>query len=943
MPEVIEKYNLYDIGFDKFLSRKSYFDSDEYQEESSSLNSIFNATSPSLIGSGELIGNITMVNGLLQSSNFVTTVSGWKINYDGDVEFNEGTFRGALIAGSIHIPDENTTANSFHTNSTGNSWWGCTVDDFATDNNNANAYILNTGVAKFQNIILSSNVIISGIKAGSEIAIQNWSHNMVFSATDNDTVAWSAGSIKLLDGTIFSITAGNTGDITSITFIYLDVNTSETVLQITTTYSTAIGSNKILVCTCQNVAADKKAIFQVFSGKSLGGSSKLWTADDIAANSITANLVGTNEIIANTANIANAVISDAKITGTITVSHTDAKCTDADADQTSANQAATIASQGDLATTNEADANVLNMTNAPAAANADVTKTIIDGGLITTGYITLNTAGHIKSGQTAYGIGTGFWLGNDSGTPKFSIGNLTDYFKWTGSAISMLCSGENAITVGYGSDILLKEGGDINFTSVTKPTACTATLVVTGTGNIDNGTHYYKVTYVNDSGETELSDASTVVTVDATHKQVNLSNISTNLSSSVAARKIYRTKAGVNGYLLLTTISDNTTTTYTDNIADSSLTGGFADLRENDTFGKLFINGIESLSLGENVFIGQNSGPNNATGYHNTAIGYNSIYSNTTGYDNTVVGYSALGGNKTGYENVAIGPYALSYNTTGYKNTAIGYYAIHVSTEGYKNTAIGPYTLEDNTTGFNNVAIGADALKDNTTGQYNIAIGVEALDANTISVSNIAIGSSSLTANTAGDYCTAVGDNSLRANTTGGANTGIGTEAGSKITTGSSNTFLGNSAGSNASQKVDAENSMALGFGAYTDASNKIVVGNASITYIGGQVGWTTISDRRTKCNIEDYEHGLDLILKLKPVEFNMKDDKTNVMHSGFIAQEVEEIGIPFYGLYKPTSEEDKYALSYAEFVVPLVKAIQQQQQQIEELKNIINKYGKDI
>jgi len=48
MPEVIEKYNLYDIGFDKFLSRKSYFDSDEYQEESSSLNSIFNATSPSL-------------------------------------------------------------------------------------------------------------------------------------------------------------------------------------------------------------------------------------------------------------------------------------------------------------------------------------------------------------------------------------------------------------------------------------------------------------------------------------------------------------------------------------------------------------------------------------------------------------------------------------------------------------------------------------------------------------------------------------------------------------------------------------------------------------------------------------------------------------------------------------------------------------------------------
>lgn len=57
---------------------------------------------------------------------------------------------GTFIGGSIHIPDQNTTANSFHTNSSGNSWWGCTETLFTADNENANARILSTGYAKFK-------------------------------------------------------------------------------------------------------------------------------------------------------------------------------------------------------------------------------------------------------------------------------------------------------------------------------------------------------------------------------------------------------------------------------------------------------------------------------------------------------------------------------------------------------------------------------------------------------------------------------------------------------------------------------------------------------------------------------------------------------------------------------------------------------------------------
>ena len=54
------------------------------------------------------------------------------------------------------------------------------------------------------------------------------------------------------------------------------------------------------------------------------------------------------------------------------------------------------------------------------------------------------------------------------------------------------------------------------------------------------------------------------------------------------------------------------------------------------------------------------------------------------------------------------------------------------------------------------------------------------------------------------------------------------------------------------------------------------------------------------------------------------------IKFSGFLAQEVEqaakETGYDFSGLHKPNNSKDLYALSYESFVVPLVKAVQEQQ-----------------
>ena len=51
---------------------------------------------------------------------------------------------------------------------------------------------------------------------------------------------------------------------------------------------------------------------------------------------------------------------------------------------------------------------------------------------------------------------------------------------------------------------------------------------------------------------------------------------------------------------------------------------------------------------------------------------------------------------------------------------------------------------------------------------------------------------------------------------------------------------------------------------------------------------------------------------------------------TGFSGQQVDEaakeIGYDFSGVDKPKNENDLYGLRYSEFVVPLVKAVQEQQ-----------------
>lgn len=61
-----------------------------------------------------------------------------------------------------------------------------------------------------------------------------------------------------------------------------------------------------------------------------------------------------------------------------------------------------------------------------------------DLGTVTAGTIALASSGLIRAGQTAYNTGTGFWLGFDGATPKFSLGNSSgSNVTWNGTALAV--------------------------------------------------------------------------------------------------------------------------------------------------------------------------------------------------------------------------------------------------------------------------------------------------------------------------------------------------------------------------------------------------------------------------------------------------------------------------------------------------------------------------
>ena len=261
---------------------------------------------------------------------------------------------------------------------------------------------------------------------------------------------------------------------------------------------------------------------------------------------------------------------------------------------------------------------------------------------------------------------------------------------------------------------------------------------------------------------------------------------------------------------------------------------------------------ISSTQGAQNTFYGINSGFSNTTGYANDNIGYNSGYSGTTATRNLNIGYqsgfrnisSSFNtniGTDAGYRNKAnnnifIGFHAgfdasNPYDITGDKNIIIGNETASKLTTGYSNNINGYNAGFNITTGHSNLFEGYNAGLSITTGSQNVLLGVETGQALTTGTNNVYLGfRAGFFANNSTYYNTGIGDQSFFNLSTGNLNTAIGGRSGLSLTTGAYNTFIGFDSGNNASQKVDALFSTAIGWGAYNTADDQVVIGGTSVT-----------------------------------------------------------------------------------------------------------------
>jgi hypothetical protein len=219
---------------------------------------------------------------------------------------------------------------------------------------------------------------------------------------------------------------------------------------------------------------------------------------------------------------------------------------------------------------------------------------------------------------------------------------------------------------------------------------------------------------------------------------------------------------------------------------------------------------------------------------------------------------------------------------------------------------------------------------------------------------NFAGGKNAMIAHTTGSFNTAVGGGALGANTTASNNTAVGYGAGGNVTTGSNNTYVGY----NATASVAAPTGeIVIGYGiAGVGGNYRVTIGSNAVGLIyanySSSATWTFSSDVNKKKNIQSNTLGLSFINRLRTVTYqwkpnnelpttfsdyseeNVKDTET-IMH-GLVAQEVkaalDEEGVTTFEGWGEVADGSQ-VVSREMFVIPLIKAIQEQQAIIESLK----------
>lgn len=170
-----------------------------------------------------------------------------------------------------------------------------------TSSSGSNRPITEGGLATGTQSIPGSAIVKGSILAGMlNKSAQTFSSDIVFSSSDYNTVAWTAGSIQFADGAKYAISAGNTGNMTVLTFIYFDPTESPTTLKITTDFEDITGENAVLLANAEDApSSDLEPFWVAYNSVNLN-------VNQLSVNYLSALSANMGDLIAGTVTLTGA-------------------------------------------------------------------------------------------------------------------------------------------------------------------------------------------------------------------------------------------------------------------------------------------------------------------------------------------------------------------------------------------------------------------------------------------------------------------------------------------------------------------------------------------------------------------------------------------------------------------------------------------------------------
>jgi len=394
----------------------------------------------------------------------------------------------------------------------------------------------------------------------------------------------------------------------------------------------------------------------------------------------------------------------------------------------------------------------------------------------------------------------------------------------------------------------------------------------------------------------------------------------------------------------------------------NSMLGNFAGYGNTTGRSNVFIGGstaFQNTSGSFNVYIGDLSGYDFTTGLttgnFNTALGYSSGRLVTTGSFNTLIGYNTVGAANLDHATVIGADAVVTTNSTimlGRPQDTVrapGALVVAGTASAADYAIAGARVLSVAGTG--NLFAGAGAGSLNT-GTANAFLGSNAGQNNATANENTFVGNSA-------------GQNSGTGDTTSAAsfNTFVGSGAGITNVSGASNTALG----AHADVHSGLDHATAIGADAVATLSNTIVLGRdadqvvvpgTALSVFGtiafGQLGTAggvqlcrnTIrnqlascsSSLRYKTDLSPYTHGMDLVARLRPINFRWKEDGTADVGLG-----AEDVAAVEPLLITHNDKGQIEGVKYDHLAVLFVNALKEQQAQLDAQKEEIRQQAAEI